>query len=308
MKGKTYVVLLFLVFFLLFTVFPSRKSLSLKDVHGVNLTGVPSYGWASFWDNFESARTTLEKEFSLIEDLGLNLVEIYIPYKSFPSYNYWKLAEFMRRAAKHNLWVIVTLNDDVYPDNLNLVEIEKHIEAILKTIKDRKNLFAIGVMNEYNGRFGVNMSFAKWCIQKIREYAPNVKIVLDLVYFWHMPWQIYVGLDVDFYSFSIYSIPPFNFLEENYDDMLSSAEKYLGKPVILGEFGWRTDGEHPDYTEEKQAEHYRKVLETIHGKYGWLFWCLTDTRGLKEQWGIYTTELKEKQTAKIIREVLSGGS
>ncbi|RLI47491.1 hypothetical protein DRO69_00480 [Candidatus Bathyarchaeota archaeon] len=304
MKGniKTYIALA-LVLALLF-VTPSKYSVSVRNIHGCNITGVPKYNWGTFWDHFYDAKPDLEKELKLVCNLGLNLVEIYIPYHCFPDLNYVKLKEFMRIAKKYGLMVIVTLNDDVYPDNVNYTYIELHMKAIIDAIGSMSNLFAFGVMNEYNGRFGTNMSFAKWCISKLRELTSK-PIVFDLVYFWHMPWQIYVGLDVDYYSFSIYSIPPFDFAAETFDELLASAEKVLGKPVFLGEFGWRTDGEDPSYTEEKQAEYYRKVLGEVHGKYGWLFWCFTDWVELDEQWGVYTVNFEPKPVVEVIREVLS---
>jgi len=286
-------------------IYPALPSISSpRDIKGCNITGVPEYNWGNFWDNFERAIAHLDLELYLAKQLGLNLIEIYIPYHCFPNYNYGKLKTFMRMALRHRLWVIVTLNDNVYPDNVNYTYIEKHMKAIITAIKSEPNLYAIGVMNEYNGRFGTNITFAKWCIQKIRELTEGrIKIIFDLAYFWHIPWQIYRGLDVDIYSFSIYSLPPFHpYVPKMYKTLLETAEKYLGKPVFLGEFGWRTDGEKPEYNEEMQTQYYREVLENINGHFGWSFWCLVDQKELPEKWGIYTVNFRPKKVVDIIQQ------
>ncbi|RLG72820.1 MAG: hypothetical protein DRO23_09890 [Thermoprotei archaeon] len=309
-RKHTAIIVMVLLFLVGFVVFKpnSLPSVDIVDIKGANVVGTPTYAWGDFWANWRKAQLELRVELQLAKEMGLNLIEIYIRYDAFPKYDYWKLREFLRIAKKYGLWVIVTLNDDIYPSNLNYSYVEQHLKAVVNEIKNEPNLYAIGVLNEYNGRFGTNTTFAKWVIGKIREFTNNkVKIVFDLVVFSPIIegniYAVFRNLDVDFYSVSIYSIPPFHdILPKMYPTILETLQKILGKPIFLGEFGWRTDREKPEYNEEEQAKYYREVLERVNGKFGWSFWCLTDYKILKEKWGVLTENLEPKPVVDVIKE------
>jgi hypothetical protein len=287
--------------FVFLVVKPSPQiTINVDDIRGTNIAGTPSYSWGEFWLNFDKAKTELRKEFYLASQLGLNLIEVYVIYSCFPDYDYGKVRELLRIARSYNLYVIVTLNDDIYDDNINYDYVARHIETCVKAIRSEPNLYAIGILNEYNTRiWGTNTSFAEFTIKIIRKLTDK-PIVLDLMLF-----DLYVerfspfrDLDVDMFSFSMYNILP-----QFYEYVLDMAEKILEKPCFIGEFGARSD---PPFNEETQAAFYREALKNL--EHGWLFWCLTDYKGLKEQWGIYTVDFHEKKTVEVLREVLGGES
>jgi|GEM_PF-416551 len=248
--------------------------------------GVNYYPSRAPWRRFllETDLATVEADFSRFQQTGMNTIRIFLWYEALfmcagngaiPQPDRFALLDgIIHSAAKHDLYLIVTLHDlpDLiwYPLYDDLPHIQAQTAFILERYQYESNIMAWDVRNEgdidYN-RYGQNKDTVyEWLgvvAERVREAAPKHLITAG--------WLDDAELTdpyVDFLSFHHWT---------SADELrwkVSTLRSATDKPILLGEFGFST------FTTDEETQ--RDLLEaniqaaSDAGVIGWLVWTAYD--------------------------------
>ncbi|CAM1342335.1 cellulase family glycosylhydrolase [Tenacibaculum amylolyticum] len=247
------------------------------------INGINYYPQKTPWDMFGKAFDTdiIDKDFELINSLGLNTIRIFVQYEDFGKANIIeeklkKLKNTIDLAKKHNLKVIVTLFDfygDYAVQDWTLTH--RHAEKIVSTFKNNTTIIAWDVKNEPNldfenrGKRNV-LKWLEYIIKEIRKYDPNHLITIG--------WSNFQAAQnlTDYVD-----IVSFHHFNDNFENDLATLQKTTTKPILLEEFGvpsynsiWNLFLGH---SKESQAT-YHKKMQAYFSKHNisHLSWTLYD--------------------------------
>ena len=219
--------------------------------------------WDMFGENYNLQ--TIEQDFKLIKNSGLNSIRIFIQYEDFGKEKVQlekleKLREVLNIAENIGLKVVVTLFD-FYGDYsvLNWTLTHRHAEQIVSTFKNHNAILAWDIKNEPDLDFESRnketvLAWLSQMIKEIKKFDPNHLVTIG----WSSP-EAANNLvnEVDFVSYHYYkNIDNF---EKDYETL---KENSLNKPIVLQEFGLSSYGgiwNLYSSSETKQAEYHKKM-------------------------------------------------
>lgn len=282
--------LFFLLVFLteiLFAQHIENKTLnSIHEIRGLNYYPQKN-PWDTFGDSFD--KKILQKDFSLIRNMGLNTIRIFVQYNDFGGGNpstekINRLHDLMQLASKEGLGVMVTLFDFYGNYDLkNWKENQAHLRIVVDKLKDHSNLIAWDVKNEPDLDFESRgkEKVVNWLVTvidavKSRDKSHPVTIG------WSKPEDALNLKDkVDFVSFHYYR--DISNLKRDFHIISSKTSK----PVVLQEYGLSSYSGFSNFfasSEKKQAVYYEEVTAVIEeNSIPYLFWTLYDFKKIPEQ-------------------------
>ena len=242
--------------------------------------------WRLFWQKFDPLQ--VEKDFALIQSLGLNTVRIFIPFDDVGGPNLIsvqadKLSSLLQLADGYGLKVIVTLFD--LRSDYNLLfwsAADRQLEALLTRFRQNPVILAWDIKNEPDGDYSTagKPLVDAWLghtLTLARLFDPNHLLTIG----WATP-QTAVGLsgDVDFVSFHYYA--PANEFPGAYHGLQQAVAP---KPVLLSEFGlptWNSFFFPNGHSEPEQAVYYADLLTAMRKSdaVGSLAWTLYDFQAI----------------------------
>lgn len=249
-----------------------------------NIKGINYYPKDSPWDMFgeKFELETIQKDFKLIRNSGLNTVRIFIPYEDFGRADVQesklnKLASMLDIAKENDLMVLVTLFD-FYGDYsvLNWTLTHEHLRQIISRFKDHPAILGWDVKNEPDLDFDSRgkelvVNWLKNAIFQIKKADPDHLVTIG----WANPESADILKDeVDLVSFHFYK--DVNELEK----VIADLQGKIDKPIMLGEFGrssyhgfWNPFG----YDEQDQAAYHKKMQAFLkQKKLAFMSWTLYD--------------------------------
>jgi len=236
--------------------------------------------WDMFGDDYDMA--TIEDDFKLIQESGLNTIRIFIPYEDFGGADIdknkiIKLSEVLDTAQNHDLKVLVTLFD-FYGDYsvLNWTLTHEHLRQIVSRFKDHPALLGWDIKNEPDLDFDnrgkeLVLNWLKNAILQIKKTDPNHLITIG----WSNPESAKIlAAEVDLVSFHYYKDI------EDLESTFAGLKKQINKPMILGEYGMSTYNGlwNPFGNNEQDQAEYHKKMHAFFSKenLGYLSWTLYD--------------------------------
>ena len=256
-----------------------------KVVSELNLKGINYYPQATPWNMFgdDFSIEIIEKDFEIIQNIGLNTIRIFIPYEDFGKANVKaeklnKLQQVLDAAEKKQLQVVVTLFD--FYGNYEILDwtlTQRHAETIVSTFKDHKAILAWDIKNEPNldfesrGKHNV-LAWLKHMISLVKSIDQNHLVTIG----WsNMETANLLQNAVDFVSFHYYDAAAD--FSRQYANLKA---KVIDKPIVLGEFGQSSYGGFWKLftgSEKKQAAYFEKILQVLTAENSsYLAWTLYD--------------------------------
>lgn len=247
--------------------------------------GANYYPVHSPWRRFltETTRETLQTEFALMREAGLNTLRIFLWYEALfqcpgsgavprPD-NFERLDEFIYLAGEAGFRLIVTLNDlpdlELFPLYTAPAHTQAQTRYIVSRYRDEPVIMAWDLRNEgdidYRERFPRRQVLA-W----LAETSAMVRRV-DSMHLITAGWlQDSLGTApyVDFLSFHHWHS------SAELAERIQALRKMTGKPLLLEEVGYSALGR----TEEEQAVLLDQAIATAerHAIAGWLVWTAFD--------------------------------
>ncbi|MGN6419555.1 MAG: glycoside hydrolase 5 family protein [Pseudobacter sp.] len=265
------------------TVQDSRFYVSGKPFSPVGINYYPAAApWGLFWPGYDSA--VVSKDLKLMEELGFNLVRIFVNFHDFNRGNVsparlLQLRHFLNQASAHNLKVIVTLFDFMGDYSLPVFAAsDRQMETLLTSFRDHPAIFAWDLKNEPDLDFNHHprahvMEWLEWMLQRARTYDPVHLITIGWA---HADNALLFKNQVDFIAFHSYLSPAL--LEGSIESLRSGSG---GKPLLLEETGmstyqgfWTPSG----HSEKDQADYLKAIQELLAREKvtGYLVWTLYD--------------------------------
>ncbi|MCH9660251.1 MAG: cellulase family glycosylhydrolase [Bacteroidetes bacterium] len=256
-----------------------------------NIAGINYYPKDAPWDTFGAtfSKEIINQDFTIIRDLGLNTVRVFIGYEDFGKATVSeeklnKLTELLNLAELNNLKVILTLFD-FYGDYsvLDWSQTQQHATLITKEVKDHKALLAWDVKNEANLDYesrGESLVKA-WLSQMIHTIKKEDSIHPITVGWSNGNAALDLVDQVDFVSFHFYDDL------EHLPALVTSLKSSTEKTIVLEEFGmsnyngiWNPFG----YSENDQKEYYDAFFESQkRDSLHYLSWTLYDFSDIPNQ-------------------------
>ncbi|MEM7330719.1 MAG: cellulase family glycosylhydrolase [Chloroflexota bacterium] len=255
--------------------------------------------WELFWAHYDSE--TVDSDFALIKELGLNSVRIFIPNEwpappqdevggghgaaeeieeeEIQQYMLDNLEDLLGHAEKHDLKVIVTLFDFrtdyqilVWPDA------DKQLSELIPHFADNPTILAWDIKNEPDfDRAGNSPEMVDTWLghitYRVRQHDPNHLVTIG----WASPESAHLLADtVDFVSFHYYDEA------QSLPGKMTDLQNIVGeKPIVVTEFGLPTlnsafsPGGH---TQNEQAVYYANIRRSLASvdNAGYMAWTLYD--------------------------------
>ncbi|GLB48057.1 cellulase family glycosylhydrolase [Neptunitalea lumnitzerae] len=265
----------------------NKQHTKTGTIHGINYYP-KNTPWDMFGENFEI--DTIQQDFKLIHDAGLNTVRIFVPYEDFgkakvKDEKLVKLKKVLDAAAKENIKVLITLFD-FYGDYsvLDWTLNQRHAETIVKACKDHSALLGWDLKNEPDldfksrGKSTVE-AWLRTMLELVKTTDPNHPVTIG----WAKPVSAPLLKDeVDFVSFHYYE--DLNQFENTYTQL---KKEIPNKQLVVGEFGmssysglWKPFGS----SEEDQANYHKNIQSTFE-KYNisYISWTLYDFENIPKE-------------------------
>ncbi len=261
-----------------------------RDVDSISKTvaqikGINYYPQKTPWDTFGKAfnDTIIGKDFSLIKEMGLNTIRIFIQYEDFGKAEVKleklkRLKKTMDLAFENDLKVLVTLFDfygDYDISNWTLTQ--RHAKTIVTDLKDHPTLLGWDVKNEPDLDFDARgkdkvLAWLKETTQRIKKWDPNHLVTIG----WSNAKSAeLLKDDLDFVSFHYY-----NELSEFSDALAQLKSAVPNKPLLLQEYGFSSYGglwNAFSGSEKEQALYYEEIQTALKKEQiPFLFWTLYD--------------------------------
>ncbi|MGY5352855.1 glycoside hydrolase family 2 TIM barrel-domain containing protein [Wenyingzhuangia sp. IMCC45533] len=237
--------------------------------------------WNMFGDEFDEK--IIEKDFKIINEIGLNTIRIFIQYADFGKSEVKpkkleKLRKVLDIAHQHQFKTIVTLFDfygdySVMDWTLN----NKHTLQIVNAIKNHPALFAWDVKNEPNLDFEnrEKSRVVAWLTQMV-HYLKSIDTIHPVTIGWsNTDSAAILANELDFVSFHYYE--DLNLLADKYAML---KKEIPNKQIVLGEYGissyrglWNPFGN----SEKDQADYHKKFQEIAsENNIPFISWTLYD--------------------------------
>ncbi len=251
----------------------------VEQIKGINYYPQDS-AWDTFGEKFNA--DTIKKDLTLIKDLGLNTIRIFINYKDFGEASVKedkldKLSWLLDLSNAQNIKVIITLFD-FYGDYTikEWTATRKHAKSIVNSVKKHPALMGWDIKNEPDLDFEsrnpiIVKSWLKQMLRYIKDIDPKHSVTVG----WSNP-EAALNLknEVDNISFHFYSDL------ELLESAISGLKKSTNKPLVIQEFGLSTNSSFwiPFGNDENdQAEYYETFFkiqkrDSIH----YLSWTMFD--------------------------------
>ncbi|MCB4807985.1 glycosyl hydrolase family 5 [Tamlana sp. 62-3] len=259
---------------------PQTSPLNNFKIKGINYYPQAT-PWKMFGDDFSA--DTINKDFKIIKNAGLNSIRIFIQYEDFgkadiDNNKISKLLTTLDIAEANNLKVVLTLFD--FYGNYTVMDWtlnQRHAEKIVLAVKNHKALLAYDIKNE------PNLDFESRGKDNVIAWLENMIVLVKSIDEKH---PITIGWSntesatilkdkVDFISFHYYED-----LEVLNDEIKHLKNLIPNKPIVMQEFGlssyrglWKPFGS----TEEDQANYHKKIQEIITNQnLQFMSWTLYD--------------------------------
>ena len=266
------------------TEIPEDKLAEISESKGINYYPKDS-PWAMFGDNFNEG--TIDKDFGILNNMGLNTVRLFVPYKAFgkAKVDEQKLDQLRRTldiAKTHKLKVIVTLFDFYGDYDIpDWTFTHRYAERVVTALKDHESLLAWDIKNEPDLDFesrGKEVVFA-WLEQLVlfvKQWDKYHPVTIG----WSNPEAaVLLSNEVDFVSFHYYKEP--SQFKGAFDKLHNSIPN---KVLVLQEYGYSSyDGIWNGYQGNlnDQAAYYKQMQGIVdEEKIPFLFWTLYDFEGV----------------------------
>lgn len=252
---------------------------SVKAIKGINYYP-QDYSWHYFWDSLTTE--ILQEDFTIIRELGLNTIRIFIPFQSFSnpekeSFYYSQLNHVLDIANSHNLKVLPTLFD--FPVGFDLEQYANysfHLDKLIPFAKNHPALLAWNIKNEpdldfeHHGRQQV-LDFLSFCIDRVKTLDSEHPVTISWSKMEYLP---FLEHKLDFLSFHLY-------LEDsNWTNTLNSHKFHFNKPILLEEFGRSTRSGFSNILGSTELAQSQYILDVIHAananQIPWMIWTLYD--------------------------------
>jgi Cellulase (glycosyl hydrolase family 5) len=262
--------------------------------------------WNLFWSHFQPA--TIDHDFSIIHDLGLNAIRIFIPFAQFGGQHVGVIPQMQIDAAKkskqaqdtyddvvadplgkldtlltlaqlHQLYVIPTLFDFFGSYTITRwPQSDRQLETLLTRYKNNPTILAWDIKNEpdldyaSNGKDLVN-AWLTHTLRMAREFDPYHLMTIG----WSTPQAASIvlpGEDIISFHYSTTT----DQLAKAYDTLRSANPL---QPIMLSEFGLTTWDSGPlpgGHSALEQENYYASTLQTLRktDAAGYLAWTLYD--------------------------------
>ena len=296
-----------------------REIIDTKNIKGINYYP-KNTPWDMYGKKYDS--TVLQKDFALIQQMGLNTIRIFVPYEAFgkATVDLKKLAQLKQTltiAEQHKLKVVVTLFD--FYGNYDIQDwtlTHRHAEQIVTALKDHNALLAWDIKNEPDldfesrGKKKVTVWLTQM-IKNIKEWDSKTNVTIG----WSSTEAAQnLVKEVDFVSFHYYKKPK-DFLNA----YVVLKEKSKGKDLVLQEYGYSSySGFWNLYTgsNDYQADYYKEMQSYVaQENIPFVLWTLYDFETIptavvgrlpwrkkqQQYFGLLTTEGKEKEALSFIK-------
>ena len=260
----------------------------LYPVYGINYYPKP-YPWRRFLT--ESDMDTIETEFSMMQDIGMNTLRIFLwndalfacdgrgtqPVESA----FTRLDNSIHLAAEYNFRLIATLTDMPDLTNTPLYDNPEHVQEqtrfIVSRYQDEPAILAWDLRNEgdidYGSRGILETKFPRtqvlaWLGETadlVRKIDSNHLITAGWLHEAHS-----TAPYVDFISFHHW------FSSEELERRITAIQLASDKPILLQEVGYSTH--HANITPDVQAQLLGDIFQTVdeQGLLGWMIWTAFD--------------------------------
>ncbi|MBT8276731.1 MAG: cellulase family glycosylhydrolase [Bacteroidia bacterium] len=251
----------------------------IEPIAGINYYPQDS-AWDTFGEKFNEA--TIKKELTLIKDLGLNTIRIFVNYKDFGGADVRggklnKLSRLLDLSNAEDINVIITLFD--FYGDYSIKEwtaTREHAKTIVNSVKEHPALLGWDVKNEPDLDFdNRNSNVVKSWLTQMLRYIKYIDPEHPVTVGWSNPESaLNLVNEVDYISFHYYEDVKL------LGSAISRIRSNTSKPMVLQEFGLSTNYSFwsPFGNDEKdQAEYYEAFYkiqkrDSIH----YLSWTLFD--------------------------------
>lgn len=306
-----------------------RKFIPGFNKHMVGINYHPGYRGCYEWEDFR--KEEIEKDFSLMVDLGIEIVRIFVFWQDFePTRGQIDekkinlLKDLSKIAGEHGLKLVVTFlvgnmsggvfdpiwrRGNIYNDPNEILTQVNHIKKIVEAMKDVDAIYGWDISNEvyWYGGFTDSRSAELWCrelVRAIRETGDEKPITngIDQASLTgvtgFLPWEIDRYFDyMCVHSYPIYDAhlsPELTLgLRPTYLPVfaLKIMQALTDKPVILQEFGHTTG-----YASDERIAGYMRLVmygSLLVGSAATMPWCFSDVENTTEYpYNIYPHEIE----------------
>lgn len=259
----------------------------LKTIKGINY-----YPQNNPWDTFGTSfnTNTLNNDFKIIHNAGLNTIRIFIQYEDFGKSEVKKdklkkLTSLLNIANKHHLKVIITLFD--FYSNYQVLDWtlnNQHASQIVNHCKNHSALLAWDIKNEPNLDFNTRGKerVLAW-LQQMIDFVKSKDQQHPVTIGWSNTQSAPVLKNaVDFVSFHYYE--DLKELEKSYQQL---KKEIPNKSIVLGEYGissyrgiWNPFGN----SEKSQANYHQKFQEIASkNNIPFISWTLYDYKKIPKE-------------------------
>lgn len=310
---------------------PARPSVPVRPLARVttvqNLKEVNYYpaggGWTYMWSNFDPA--VIDRDFARIRSLGANTVRIFIQPSvfGFPTVNPVaadRLSEVIELAAKHSLWVHLTLFD-LWSQYTDLSGSEEWVSSLLSGYRDDPRIAVVELHNEINPQDPAAVAWVTTMLPYLATVLPGTLRTVSTA-------------DVSPEVFALFtqelkSSPP-DFWDFHYYGPALDAYSQLSQikalaaplPLFVGETGYSTSGSAGDQPtlERAQATYYQVIfaVAAVLGLPSPAPWTLNDfspgaipagetaDNPAEYGYGLYQADGDPKPAVAVVRMAFSG--
>lgn len=242
--------------------FPAARAGSVQDLKEVNYYPAAG-GWTFMWSHFDP--TAIDRDFARIRALGANTVRIIIQPMvfGFPAVHPVmadRLSEVIGLAAKHSLWVHLTLFD-WWSRFTDIKGSKEWVSSLLSRYRDDPRIAVVELQNEVSPQ---NHAAVAWVTRMLPYLSTVMPGTLRTVSAASVPPEDFALL-----THELKSSPP-DFWDYHYYAPAGAAYPLLSRikalaaprPLFIGETGYSTDRTpgHQAAQEQAQAAYYRAVF------------------------------------------------
>jgi endo-1,4-beta-mannosidase len=241
---------------------PMVRESMVPDLKEVNYYPASS-GWTYMWSRFDP--TAIDRDFARIRALGANTVRIFIqpPVFGFPTVSPVmadRLSEVIGLAAKHSLWVHLTLFD-WWSQYTDISGSKEWVSSLLSRYRDDPRIAVVELQNELDPQSREAVAWVTTMLPYLSTVLPGTLRTVSAASVSPEVFALFTheleNSPPDFWDYHYYGPPA-----DAYSLLSRIKALAAPRPLFVGETGYSTNAGPGDQSaqEQAQAAYYRAVF------------------------------------------------